>query len=134
MATQATSVMTMPQERQPAQLPARPRPDRPDSLAGGQGDGGVRPLEIAECSLCGITRPLGLLVPDGGSACADIRWYCKDAKSCTERWTAARPRTPAWPPTAPGHTAAAAVEPAPARAEAPAERLDGSPDRVPSVT
>jgi hypothetical protein len=28
------------------------------------------------------------MVPDGGQACADIRWYCKDAKSCTERWTA----------------------------------------------
>jgi hypothetical protein len=41
--------------------------------------------------LCGIELPLGLLVPDGGQACADIRWYCKDAKSCTERWTAARP-------------------------------------------
>jgi hypothetical protein len=132
MAIQATSVVTMPQERQPAQLPARPRPERPGSSAAEQGDGGVRPLEIAECTLCGITRPLGLLVPDGGSACADIRWYCKDAKSCTERWTAARPRTPAWAPTAPGRTAAAAVEPAPARA--PAERLDGSPDQVPSIT
>ena len=132
MSRQATSVMTMPQERQPAQLPARPRPERPGSSAAEQGDGGVRPLEIAECSLCGITRPLGLLVPDGGSACADIRWYCKDAKSCTERWTAARPHTPVWAPTAPGRTPAAAVEPAPAGA--PAERLDGSPDQVPSVT
>jgi hypothetical protein len=28
------------------------------------------------------------MMPDGGRACADIRWYCKDAKSCTERWTA----------------------------------------------
>jgi hypothetical protein len=39
--------------------------------------------------MCGIERPLGLLVPDGGGACADVRWYCKDVKSCTERWTAA---------------------------------------------
>jgi hypothetical protein len=109
MATQATSVMTMPQERQPEPLPVRPRPERPDSPAAEQGEGRVRPLEIAECSLCGITRALGLLVPDGGSACADIRWYCKDARSCTERWTAARPRTPAG---------------------APAEGLDGSPDHV----
>lgn len=109
MATQATSVMTMPQERQPEQLPTRPRPELPDTSAAEQGQGGVRPLEIAECSLCGITRPLGLLVPDGGSACADVRWYCKDAKSCTERWTAARPRTPE---------------------RTPAERLDGSPEHV----
>ena len=109
MATQATSVMTMPQERQPEQLPTRPRPELADTSAAEQGQGGVRPLEIAECSLCGITRPLGLLVPDGGPACADVRWYCKDAKSCTERWTAARPRTPE---------------------RTPAERLDGSPEHV----
>jgi hypothetical protein len=31
------------------------------------------------------------MVPDGGQACADIRWYCKDVKSCTQRWTAGLP-------------------------------------------
>jgi hypothetical protein len=41
--------------------------------------------------LCGIALPLGLLVPDGGQACADIRWYCKDAISCAKRWTTAKP-------------------------------------------
>ena len=51
----------------------------------------LRPLEVASCYLCGIALPLGLLVPDGGEACADIRWYCKDARSCTERWTSPRP-------------------------------------------
>jgi hypothetical protein len=50
--------------------------------------------------MCGIALPLALLVPDGGQACADIRWYCKDAKSCTDRWTTARP---------PGHPPAPAV-------------------------
>jgi hypothetical protein len=50
-----------------------------------------RPLESAICSLCGIELPKGLMMPDGGMACADIRWYCKDAKSCTERWTASLP-------------------------------------------
>jgi hypothetical protein len=99
----------MPQERQPEALAARPRLERLDSPAAEQGQGGVRPLDIAECSLCGITRPLGLLVPDGGSACADIRWYCKDAKSCTQRWTAARPR---------------------ATVGAPAEESDASPDQA----
>jgi hypothetical protein len=49
-------------------------------------------LQVAQCSLCGVTRSLGLMVPDGGQACADVRWYCKDARSCTERWTAQPPR------------------------------------------
>ena len=48
-----------------------------------------RPLEVAQCSMCGIALPLALMVPDGGQACADIRWYCKDAMSCTHRWTTA---------------------------------------------
>jgi hypothetical protein len=43
--------------------------------------------------------PTSLLVPDGGQACADIRWYCQDAKSCTERWTANLPRHPHIAPT-----------------------------------
>jgi hypothetical protein len=65
------------------------------------------------------------MVPDGGRACADIRWYCKDAKSCTERWTARPPGT--------GHGAAAsavgesrpgaAPEPVPADDLVPAELL-----------
>jgi len=45
-------------------------------------------LQSAQCALCGITLPISLMMPDGGQACADIRWYCKDARSCTERWTA----------------------------------------------
>ena len=49
-----------------------------------------RPLEVAQCSMCGTALPLGLLIADGGQACANIRWYCKDTKSCTERWTSAR--------------------------------------------
>jgi hypothetical protein len=52
-----------------------------------------RPSQSARCSLCGSAFSLDLMVPDGGQACADIRWYCKDAKSCTERWTARRPGT-----------------------------------------
>jgi hypothetical protein len=60
-----------------------------------------RPLEAAQCSLCGITLPRGLLVPDGSQACADIQWYCKDAMSCTKRWTTAHPPGPAHMPTAP---------------------------------
>jgi hypothetical protein len=69
-----------------------------------------RPLEVAECSMCGIVLPLGLLVPDGGQACADIRWYCKDAMSCTERWTTARPPGRAHMPAAPEDAFAGAGE------------------------
>jgi len=60
---------------------ARPRKDRP------------RVSQSTQCSLCGIVFPLELMVPDGGQACADIRWYCKDVKSCTQRWTASLPGT-----------------------------------------
>ena len=59
----------------------------------------LRPLPSVQCSLCGITLPTGLMVPDGGQACADVRWYCQDAKSCTERWTASLSRTADVPPT-----------------------------------
>jgi hypothetical protein len=55
-------------------------------------DSGHRALQTATCSLCGIELPIGLMVPDGGQACTDLRWYCKDARSCTERWTAHPPR------------------------------------------
>jgi hypothetical protein len=60
-----------------------------DSLAT-QRDGSYRSLQVETCSLCGLELPLGLMVPDGGHACADVRWYCKDAKSCTQRWTVRR--------------------------------------------
>ena len=63
-----------PASAKPQMLPQRNRP---------------RPLEVARCSMCGITLPLALMVPDGGQACTDIRWYCKDAMSCTTRWTTA---------------------------------------------
>jgi len=33
--------------------------------------------------------PTAQLVPDGGSACADVRWYCRDLRACTSRWTVA---------------------------------------------
>ena len=82
-------------------------------------------LQSAQCSLCGIALPTGMMVPDGGHACADIRWYCKDAKSCTERWTARLPGT--------GHVALAPLvgefgpddtpDPIPADDPVPAELL-----------
>lgn len=44
---------------------------------------------IERCWMCGIRLPVAQLVPDGGDACADIRWYCRDLRACTDRWTRA---------------------------------------------
>ena len=66
--------------------------------------------ENARCSLCGTTHPAGEMVSDGGEACADVRWYCKDVLACTQSWTArspaARRRAAATPATAPRPDAA----------------------------
>jgi hypothetical protein len=91
MALQASSAMALPQAWQPEQIPGSFRLALGESATAEQVNNRLRPLEVAECCMCGIERPLGLLVPDGGGACADIRWYCKDVKSCTERWTTALP-------------------------------------------
>ena len=98
MALQASSVMATPQVRQPEPFPVglRLAPAEPAAPAE-QSDHRLRPLEVAECFMCGITHPLGLLVPDGGGACDDISWYCKDVRSCTERWTEAQSVTPLRP-------------------------------------
>jgi hypothetical protein len=90
-----------------------------------QRDDRRRPLPSAQCSLCGITLPLGLMVPDGGRACLDIRWYCQDTKSCTERWTARPPRTAR---LAHREGTAAAREPWPS----PEPRAAGLPEPVPA--
>src|SRR5580693_8623613 len=95
MAPQASSAMAMPSASQPEPFPASLRLVPTDPTTTEQGEGRLRPLEVAECTMCGVTRPLGLLVPDGGEACADVRWYCKDVRSCTERWTTALPQQPA---------------------------------------
>jgi hypothetical protein len=107
-------------ETESEQFPANPGLALAESPAAAQLDG-LRPLEAAQCSLCGIARPLGLLVPDGGQACSDIRWYCKDARSCTERWTTARPGAPAPTRAVPDRAFTGDVEEAPD--EAPTERL-----------
>jgi hypothetical protein len=92
MAPPATSVLAMPQAEHPEQLPISPGLAAAEPPAPAPGDHRLRPLDVAVCSLCGVARPLGLLVPDGSPACTDNHWYCKDVKSCTERWTTARPR------------------------------------------
>ncbi len=96
-----------------------------------QRDDRQRPLPSAQCSLCGIALPTGLLVPDGGQACADIRWYCKDAQSCTERWTANLPRHPHIAPTSASLAAPAALAP-PHEGTAGAGDRRARPDPVPA--
>jgi hypothetical protein len=90
-----------------------------------------RSSQSTKCSLCGIELPLELMVPDGGQACADIRWYCKDAKSCTRRWTATLPGTgrPASTPSAGEPTLGEALDPVSADDLVPAE-LPGLPDEA----
>ena len=50
----------------------------------------ARRATAVSCWLCGIPLPQDQMMPDGGSACDDIRWYCQDTRACTERWTQAR--------------------------------------------
>jgi len=42
---------------------------------------------VRSCWMCGIRLPADQMVADGGSACPDLRWYCRDTAGCTERWT-----------------------------------------------
>jgi hypothetical protein len=83
---------------------------------------GNRALQVAKCSLCGLERPVGLMVPDGGEACTDLRWYCKDAKSCTQRWTSRLRESEAESAPAPEPTASKAVAPKPAAPKASAPK------------
>ena len=131
MAPHVSSVMTMPEAGQPEQLPLRPRPALADSPAAGQDGNRLRALEVAPCSLCGVTRPLGLLFPDGDRTSEDVRWYCRDVRSCTERWTSALPRRSAGRSETFGDVGTAAEEPAPAGAST--ERLDGMPEEAQAV-
>jgi hypothetical protein len=47
-------------------------------------------VSVTTCWMCGIRASVGQMVADGGSACSDVRWYCLDVRSCTERWTLRR--------------------------------------------
>jgi hypothetical protein len=42
---------------------------------------------VRSCWMCGIRLPAHQMVADGGSACLDVRWYCRDTWGCTRRWT-----------------------------------------------
>ncbi len=120
-AVMPAAVMTTCLETGPEQLAITPSPAPAKPLTAMQPNR-PRPLEVAQCSMCGIALPLGLLVPDGGQACADISWYCKDAMSCTERWTTARPPRRAQMPVTTDDAFASAEEAAP---ESPSAELAG---------
>jgi hypothetical protein len=51
---------------------------------------GAGRADIVSCWMCGICQQSSEMVSDGGSACDNIRWYCKDARACSERWTTSR--------------------------------------------
>lgn len=48
---------------------------------------GRESAHVRSCWMCGIRLPAGQMVADGGSACLDVRWYCRDTWGCTRRWT-----------------------------------------------
>jgi hypothetical protein len=45
------------------------------------------PAVVVPCWLCGIRLPAAQMVADGGAACADVRWFCRDIRGCTDRWS-----------------------------------------------
>jgi hypothetical protein len=51
---------------------------------------GARRAGVVSCWMCGIRLRSSEMMPDGGDWCDDIRWYCRDAKACTQRWTTSR--------------------------------------------
>ncbi len=86
-------------------------------------------LTIETCWMCGIRLPAYRMMPDGGSACATIRWYCVDVLSCTERWVSSRSAPDGAVPARPAPAHAGAAGPAPARPAA-ADPAPASPGQV----
>ncbi len=70
-------------------FPLSYRHERLSAAAGEHQDDGRAAVQA--CWLCGIRLPTGQLVADGDPARGDVRWYCQDTHSCTERWTARPP-------------------------------------------
>ena len=59
------------------------------SEAPSPGSSPARRTAVVSCWLCGIRLHQNQMVPDGGSACPDLRWYCSDVRACTDRWSSA---------------------------------------------
>ena len=60
-----------------------------ESRPPGKGSG-ARQASVVSCWLCGIRSHSSEMMPDGGDWCDEIRWYCREAKACTQRWTTSR--------------------------------------------
>src|SRR5580698_3972613 len=86
MAQYASPIAAMPQTWQPEQNPQPATGHQP------------APADLSPTAL-------------GGSPCYGLRWYCKDVKSCTERWVAARQSAPARQPSPFVRTLAAVAPP-----------------------
>jgi hypothetical protein len=87
----------------------------------------ARRAAVVSCWLCGTRLQHNQMVADGGSACSDIRWYCRDTRACTERWTTARREARA-PGASPGRGGIAAPLPR-QRSQPPPERPSPLPSR-----
>lgn len=82
---------------------------------------------VVSCWMCGIRFDPSQMVADGTRACADIRWYCRDARSCTKRWTSSGSRTSSTRESAESVTitsSAQTAKPAVPGASAPQSRED----------
>src|SRR5215467_3987215 len=66
----------------------------------------TRRTAVVSCWLCGIRLHQNQMVPDGGNACPDLRWYCKDIQACTDRWSSAQRQERAAETAAPGNVTA----------------------------
>ena len=77
--------------------------------------------QIRSCWMCGIHLPASQMMADGGSACHDVRWYCRDTWGCTRRWTSRPARLTAIRPDA--------AEPLEAPDERPTGLVAASPVR-----
>ena len=79
---------------------------------------------VRSCWMCGIRLPAHQMVADGGSACLDVRWYCRDTWGCTRRWTSHSTRLAAIRPDGPDKAE---------KSEQPGEQKKGRPParRVP---
>lgn len=58
------------------------------------GGSGARRSAVVSCWMCGIRLSRDQMMPDGATACDDVRWYCEDTEACTERWTSASRHAP----------------------------------------
>ena len=86
--------------------------------AAARADDSPEELANATCALCGIELSIISLVPDGGPGSAEVRWYCRDIVSCTQRWTADRARPRGRAPAA-ANAPDLGAEPVPAEQVAP---------------